>query len=416
MIEALKPKTQPVSKEQVWSAWKRVKRGGKGMGVDHVSMEAIASNPRKYLYPLWNRLSSGSYFPPPVKLVPIPKGDGKERMLGIPTIIDRVAQEVIKAELEVIVEPRFHPSSFGYRPHKSAHEALEQCAKNSWERWYVVDLDIKGFFDNIDHEKMMGILRKHTNKKHILLYCDRWLKTPMQDRVGGVQARMKGTPQGGVISPLLANLYLHEAFDQWISTTQPRIVFERYADDIVIHTRSMEQSHFILDKLKARLKSYSLELHPDKTKIVYCYRTARFHKEGKEIPVSFDFLGFTFKPRLCLKSNGEKFWGFRPAISKKSEKRILGELRKLKIHRWIYMNIHQVSQRLRAKVRGWLNYYGRFRKSELSWIFRHLNIRISKWARNKYKLKTYSKSYGWLKRMVKWYPNTFLHWEHGFTG
>lgn len=416
MIEELKPRTQPVSKEQVWSAWKRVKRGGKGMGVDHVSMEAIALNPRKYLYPLWNRLSSGSYFPPPVKQVPIPKGDGKERMLGIPTIIDRVAQEVIRVELEKIVEPRFHPSSFGYRPNKSAHDALEQCAKNCWERWYVVDLDIKGFFDNIDHEEMMRILRKHTDKKHILLYCDRWLKAPMQDKSEEIQARITGTPQGGVISPLMANLYLHEAFDQWIATTQPRIVFERYADDIVIHTRSMEQSHFILDKLKEQLRGFSLELHPDKTKIVYCYRTARFHKEGKQIPVSFDFLGFTFKPRLCKNSNGEKFWGFRPAISKKSEKRILGELRKLNIHRWVYLDIHQVAKRIVAKVRGWLNYYGKFRISELSWVFRHLNIRIAKWARNKYKLITYSKSYGWLKRMIKWYPNTFLHWKYGFIG
>lgn len=416
MIEELTSKTQPISKEQVWSAWKRVKRGGKGMGVDHVSMEAIASNPRKYLYPLWNRLSSGSYFPPPVKQVPIPKGEGKERMLGIPTIIDRVAQEVIRAELEMIVEPKFHPSSFGYRPNKSAHDAVEQCAKNCWERWYVVDLDIKGFFDNIDHEQMMKILRRHTGKRHILLYCERWLKAPIQDRRGNLQERSKGTPQGGVISPLLANLYLHEAFDSWMGSTQPRIVFERYADDIVIHTRSLEQSHFILDKLKLRMQRYGLELHPEKTRIVYCYRTARFYKESKQIPVSFDFLGFTFKPRQCKKSNGETFWGFRPAISKKSEKRILSELRRLKIHRWVTLDIHQVSDQLRAKIRGWINYYGKFRLSELWWLFRKLNYHIAKWARNKYKLKNYSKSFGWLKRMSKHYPNTFQHWSYGFVG
>lgn len=386
------------------------------MGIDQVSMEAIASNPRKHLYPLWNRLSSGSYFPPPVKQVPIPKGEGKERILGIPTIIDRVAQEVIRAELERIVEPKFHPSSFGYRPNKSAHEAVGQCAKNCWERWYVVDLDIKGFFDNIDHEQMMGILRKHTGKRHILLYCERWLRAPIQDRIGNLQERSKGTPQGGVISPLLANLYLHEVFDSWMATTQPRIVFERYADDIVIHTRSLEQSHFILDKLTIRMKRYGLELHPEKTRIVYCYRTARFHKESKRIPVSFDFLGFTFKPRQCKKSNGETFWGFRPAISKKSEKRILSELRRLKIHRWVTLDIHQVSDQLTAKIRGWINYYGKFRLSELWWLFRKLNYHIAKWARNKYKLNTYSKSYGWLKRMSKHYPNTFTHWSYGFVG
>lgn len=416
MIEKLKAKTQAVSKQQVWSAWKSVKQGGKGMGIDQIGMDEIASNPRKYLYPLWNRLASGSYFPPAVKEVPIPKGNGKERMLGIPTILDRVAQEVIKDELEKIVEPIFHPSSFGYRPGRNAHQAVEQCAKNCWERWYVVDLDIKGFFDNIDHEQMMRILRRHTSQKHILLYCKRWLKARIQKKDGTLQTRDKGTPQGGVISPLLANLYLDEAFDQWITTTQPRIVFERYADDIVIHTRSIEQSNYILDKLKVRLKQYSLEVHPEKTKIVYCYRTARFFKEDKSVPVSFDFLGFTFKPRLCAKSNGEKFWGFRPAISNKSKKRIIGELRKLAIHKWMSYDIHGLANALSSKIRGWINYYGKFRISELQSLFRLLNIRIAKWARWKYKLKTYSKSYGWLKRIIRWYPNTFVHWQYGFTG
>ncbi len=208
------------------------------MGVDHVGIDQIDANPRKYLYPLWNRLASGSYFPPPVKEVLIPKGKVKKRMLGVPTVLDRVAQEVIRAELEKTVEPRFHPSSFGYRPGKSAHDAVEQCARNCWERWYVVDLDIKGFFDNIDHGRMMSILRKHTDQKHVLLYCERWLKAPVRRQNGELQTRSKGTPQGGVLSPLLANLYLHEAFDQWLADTQPRIVFERYADDIVIHTRS----------------------------------------------------------------------------------------------------------------------------------------------------------------------------------
>jgi len=416
MIEELKSKTQPVSKEQVWSAWKRIRQGGKGVGVDNVTIEMIERNPRKYLYPLWNRLASGSYFPPPVKEVLIPKGRVKTRMLGVPTILDRVAQEVIRAELEKTVEPLFYPSSFGYRPGKSAHDAVEQCAKNCWERWYVVDLDIKGFFDNIDHGQMMSILRKYTSQRHVLLYCERWLKAPMYRQNGELQTRSKGTPQGGVLSPLLANLYLHEAFDQWLSDTQPRIVFERYADDIVIHTRSLEQSHFILYKLKARLKRYSLEIHPEKTRIVYCYRTARFHKEGKEIPASFDFLGFTFKPRLCEKSNGEKFWGFRPAISKKSEKRINDVLRNLAIHNWVSYDIQGLADALSPMIRGWLYYYGKFRVSELQRVFRLLNIRIAKWARKKYKLNTYAKSYGWLKRIIKWYPNTFIHWSYGFTG
>ena len=415
MIEELKPKTQPVSKQQVWSAWKHVKGGGKGLGIDQVSMDDIACNPRKYLYPLWNRLASGSYFPPPVKEVPIPKGNDKVRMLGIPTILDRVAQQVIRVELEKLVEPIFHPSSFGYRPGKSAHDAVEQCAKNCWERWYVVDLDIKGFFDNIDHEQMMKILRKYTSQKHVLLYCERWLKASVLKQNGELQPRSKGAPQGGVISPLLANLSLHEAFDQWLADTQPRIVFERYADDIVVHTRSLEQSNFILDKLKARLRQYSLEIHPEKTRIVYCYRTARFFKEGKDIPVSFDFLGFTFKPRICEKSNGEKFWGFRPAISLKSQNHIIRELRNLAFHNWMFHDIQGLANALTPKIRGWLNYYGKFRVSEMQRVFRILNIRIAKWARKKYKLITYAKSYAWMKRIIRWYPNTFVHWTYGFT-
>jgi hypothetical protein len=242
------------------------------------------------------------------------------------------------------------------------------------------------------------------------------LKAPVYDHNGQFQARSKGTPQGGVISPLLANLYLHEAFDQWLADTQPRIVFERYADDIVIHTRSIEQSNFILDKLKARLAEYSLEIHPDKTKTVYCYRTARFYKEDKKMPGSFDFLGFTFKPRLCEKSNGEKFWGFRPAISKKSRKKIVGKLRDLAIHNWVSCDIHKMASALAPMIRGWMNYYGRYRMSEMQWVFRLLNIRLAKWARKRYHLKTYAKSYGWLKRMMKWYPHTFVHWTYGFTG
>jgi RNA-directed DNA polymerase len=387
------------------------------MGIDEVGMDEIASNPRKYLYPLWNRLASGSYIPPPVKAVPIPKGDGKERILGIPTILDRVAQEVIRRELERIVEPRFHGSSFGYRPGKSAHQALAQCAKYCWERWYVVDLDIKGFFDNIDHARMMEILRKHTSEKHILLYCERWLKAPLQSRNGELHTRDKGTPQGGVISPLLANLYLHEAFDQWLSVKQPKIVFERYADDIIIHTRSIKQSNFILDKLKERLRRFSLEVHPDKTKIVHCYKPVRYDEHAKGLPVSFDFLGYTFKPRRCAKSNGEIFWSFSPAISRKSEKRIIGELRKLAIHRWVMYSIDELAKELSPKIRGWLYYYGKFRPSEMQRVFRNLNIRIAKWARRKYKyLNTYAKSYGWLKRTMKYSPDTFVHWQYGFTG
>ncbi|MFH0735275.1 MAG: group II intron reverse transcriptase/maturase [bacterium] len=411
----LKTKTQPISKEQVLASWKRIKQGGKGMGIDQVSIHMIETNPRKYLYPLWNRLSSGSYFPPAVREVAIPKGDGKERILGIPTILDRVAQGVIKQELETIVEPKFHTSSYGYRPGKSAHDAIAECSRNCWERWYVVDIDIKGFFDNIDHEQMMRILRKYTDKRHILLYCERWIKAQMQTKDGTLQERTKGSPQGGVISPLLANMYLHEAFDTWISSTQPRIVFERYADDIIIHTRSMEQSQFILDKLKGRLKQYSLELSESKTKIVYCYRTARFFKENKSVPVSFDFLGFTFKPRICLREDGEMFWGYRPAISMKSQKRILTECEKLAFQNWVTIDINVLSQALTSKIRGWIQYYGKCRLSEMQRVFSIINRRIAKWIQKKFNVTTIGQAYRRMKRIISSFPKLFEHWKYGFT-
>lgn len=416
MIFKEKTKTQPISKEQVWASWKRIKQGGKGMGIDQVSIEMIEKNPRKYLYPLWNRLSSGSYFPPAVKEQEIPKGNGKVRILGIPTIIDRVAQDVIKQELEQIVEPLFHPSSFGYRPNKSAHQALEQCAKYCWERWYVVDVDVKGFFDNIDHELMLNILGNLTNKRHIIMYCERWLKAPMQTKEGELKQRKSGSPQGGVISPLLANIYLNEVFDNWIGETQPRIVFERYADDIVIHTRSMEQSHFILDKLKERLRRYKLEINESKTKIVYCYRTVRQFKESKTIPVSFDFLGYTFKPRICSKSNGEKFWGYRPAISKKSQKSILSKCKKLAFHNWIHIDIYQLADFLRPQIRNWIYYYGKFRLSEMQFLFSKINRMLVLWIQKKFKIKAIGKAYSRLKRISQMFPLIFEHWKYGFMG
>lgn len=398
----------------MWEAWKRIRTGGKAPGVDELTIAEIDANPKKYLYPLWNRLASGSYMPPPVREVSIPKGNGSLRKLGIPTVLDRVAQEVIRFELEKLVEPKFHPSSFGYRSGRSAHDALSQCAKNCWDRWYVVDLDIKGFFDNLNHESMLHILRKHTKERHILLYCERWLKCNVQKADGRIEERTKGTPQGGVISPLLSNLYLHETFDTWLSRTQPLVVFERYADDIVIHTRSPEQSTVILDRVTRRLFRYHLELSEKKTKVVYCWRTARFHKEDKGFPVCFDFLGYTFKPRRCERKDGEKFWGFRPAISRASEKRIASTLKELKFDHWVTLSIQELADNLQPLIRGWLYYYGKFRPSEMCRMFWILNRRLIKWARKKYKLRTFGKGFGWLKRVCESTPSLFAHWKYGF--
>jgi group II intron reverse transcriptase/maturase len=415
MIFGTTTRTQDITKEQVWTAWKRVRRGGAGTGIDGISKTEIDIHPHKYLYPLWNRLSSGSYYPPAVREVSIPKGNGKERLLGIPTIMDRVAQEVIRAELEPILEPQFLPSSYGYRPNKNAHDALAACAQNSWERWYVVDVDIKGFFDNINHIKLMDILRQYTQQKHILLYCERWLNASIQKRDGTLINRENGTPQGGVISPLLANLYLHEVFDKWMLENYSNMVYERYADDIVIHTRSIAQSRFIYDKLGSRLRSYSLEINTEKSKIVYCYRTSRFHKEGREVPVSFDYLGYTFKPRVCSRTDGQRFVGFRPGISTKSQTRIKSEIRSMHILQSHEQDIHQIAQVLNPKVRGWIRYYGRFRPSALSGLFTDLNYQLTRWVRNKYKLTSYRKAKRWLQRVISSYTYLFVHWEYGYV-
>ena len=415
MNGAQSAKTQRITKRQVWEAWLLVKRGGKSVGIDGISMQAIESNPRKYLYPLWNRLASGSYQPPAVKQVCIPKGNGGIRKLGIPTILDRVAQKVIAVELEKVLEPKFLESSYGYRPGRSAHDALAACEKNCRERYYVVDVDIKGFFDNIKHSRMMWILRQHTQSKHILLYAERWLKAGIMRQDGGFERTDKGTPQGGVLSPLLANLFLHEAFDLWMHNTQPLIVYERYADDIVIHTRSREQSEFILDRLRSRLQGYGLELNAKKTKIVYCHRSSRGQREPEEMSRHFDFLGFTFKPRLYRKQDGQLLWSYFPAISGKNRKRILDELRNLAVWKWVTLDLKDISKALSPKIRGWLYYYGKFSPSVLRDVFWRLNTYLVKWARNRYKMTTYGKAYGWLKRVIANEPEMFPHWAYGFN-
>lgn len=416
MIFEEQTRTQCITKEQVWAAWKHVRSGGKGMGIDQVSVDMINANPRKYLYPLWVRMASGSYFPPAVKEKVIPKGNKGVRHLGIPTICDRVAQQVIRAELEPTLEPKFHENSFGSRPGRSAHQALEQCARLCWERWYVLSVDIKGFFDNLDHGILMQMLRKHTYKRHVLLYCQRWLSAPVQHVDGShSEPRTKGTPQGGVISGLLANLYLHEAFDSWMETEHSVMRYERYMDDIVIHTRSREQTDFIYDRVKNRLQQYKLELNVEKTHKVYCYRTARFYKESKDVSVSFDFLGYTFKPRLCERSDGEKFWGFRPGISAKSKSKIYHSIRRTGVCRLVHLRLSDISELLAPRLRGWLNYYGHFRLSEMQVVFKDLNYRLVNWVQHKYKYTSYRKAKRWLREKMRCFPNLFEHWKYGFT-
>lgn len=414
-----KSKSYPITKSQVWEAFKLVKSNGGSAGVDGITISDIANDPRKHLYPVWNRLASGSYFPQAVKRVEIPKEDGKVRQLGIPSIKDRVAQMVITKELEPIVEPLFSDNSFGYRPNKNAHQAIEQARTNCWKFAWVIDMDIKGFFDNIDHGLMIRILRHYTKSKHIITYVKRWLKAPIQLKDGSlIQNLEKGTPQGGVISPLLANLFLHVVFDKWMEKNFPDCPFERYADDIVVHVKNEKYARFALKQIRKRFEECKLELHPMKTKIVYCDRKGRKkRKEAKH--KSFDFLGFTFRTRTVKTKDGNLIKGFSPAISKKTVKRIIKQCGDLAFQRWTFMDIHQLAKTLAPKIRGWIVYYARFHKSEMEFLFRVVNRRLIQWAFNKYKrFKRKKVSYfarKWLIDMSKHFSHIFPHWQEGFT-
>jgi len=417
MIFEIEQKTQPITRLQVLEAFKRVRANGGSAGVDNISIEQVNNNKRKYLYPLWNRMSSGSYFPKAVRQTLIPKGGGKMRALGIPTVVDRVAQQVIATELESMVDKTFSESSYGYRPNKSAHQAVEQCRIKCMKYSWVIDIDIKGFFDNIDHDLLIKAVQWHTDKKHILLYCNRWLEAPIQKTDGTIRhPNGKGTPQGGVISPILANIFLDIVFDKWIEKRNPEVVYERYADDIVIHCSNIKEALRLLEAIKERLRVCKLEVNKDKTKIVYCRRNQKKQPPFKVYYQKFDFLGFTFKPRI-IKERGKLKLGFSPAISQKSIARINEELRKLKIHRWTYFSLSRVGEILKSKIRGWLNYYSKFRRSELRHLFRDFNKRLAKWIRNKYRRfrrRHWYFAYKHLQTIAKSYPYMFEHWKVGF--
>lgn len=409
-------KSIPISKAMVWQAYKRVRANKGSAGIDTVSIEQFDENLSKNLYKLWNRMASGSYFPPAVKEVEIPKKDGKVRKLGIPTISDRIGQMVVKMYLEPRLEAIFHPNSFGYRPNKSAHQALEQVRKNCWKTDWVIDLDIKGFFDNIDHSKMMLAIEKHVPEKWARLYIARWLACPVMTKSGIlVLNRGKGTPQGGVISPLLANLFLHYGLDQWLERTDNTVAFTRYADDVIVNCKSQQHAEQILEAIKSRMQQIGLELHPEKTKIVYC---KDYRRKGTYPQVKFDFLGYSYQPRTS-KSNKTKgmYLGYDCGISISSRKRIADKLEELKVERMTSNSIVGIATLINPLIRGWINYYGKFRRSLLHKVFKLLNKRLVRWARKRYKrYKTsINRAYKWFERVKEQYPNLFYHWQMGYV-
>lgn len=371
-----------VSKREVWEAFKRVRANKGCAGFDGQSIAEFEADTENNLYKLWNRMSSGSYFPKPVLRVEIPKADGGSRPLGIPTVTDRVAQQVVKQRLESELEKHFHPDSYGYRPGKSALDAVGKARVNCWRNDWVLDLDIKGFFDNIDHDLLMKAVRCHTDEKWVILYIERWLKAPVSMQDGSIIHPEKGTPQGGVISPLLANLFLHYAFDKWMEREYPTVPLERYADDAVCHCKSRTQANELKERLSERMFEVGLELHPEKTKIVYCKDDDRRREYSC---TTFDFPGYTFRARRSKNKWGKFFINFTPAISKKAAKTI-----RHKSRRWLWpkrsnFELEDLARLSNPAIRGWINYYGKFYKSELFPIFQCLNHRLVMWATRKFK-------------------------------
>ncbi|PVD49280.1 group II intron reverse transcriptase/maturase [Terrimonas sp.] len=406
-----KSKPVPITKDMVREAYRKVRSNKGSAGVDEVSLQTFDENVSKNLYRLWNRMASGSYFPMPVKEVIIPKSTGGERKLGIPGISDRIAQEVVKTYLEPRLEAVFLPQSYGYRPHRNAHQALEQVRENVRHYAWVIDMDIKSFFDEVNHELLMKAIDKHVPEKWVKMYIRRWLEAPVQTKDGLVFKKGQGTPQGGVISPLLANLFLHYVLDKWLAKTFPTVRFVRYADDVVVHCISEKQSHYVLEGIRLRLQECKLRLSEEKTKITYCQD---YRRQGrKDYPKKFDFLGHTFKP-MSKKSNRNNgvFLGYDCQMSMKSRTRIISEWKQMNFQRESTWTMQDLATLVNAKTRGIINYFGKVKTFSPGKLFRHLDYRIAKWVKNKFKrLHSYQKAYDWLRNIKSGYPNIFVHWS-----
>jgi RNA-directed DNA polymerase len=405
-----------IPKQLFVQAFKLVQITAGAAGVDKESIEDFEKNLKDNLYKLWNRMSSGCYFPPPVKAVPIPKKSGGERILGVPTVGDRVCQMVVKLVFEPKVEAHFLPDSYGYRPKKSALDAIGVTRQRCWESDWVLEFDIKGLFDNIPHELLMKAVRKHTQEKWEILYIERWLKAPMQQQDGSIVARDCGTPQGGVISPVLSNLFLHYVFDTWMKRNYPVTPWCRYADDGLLHCKTEREAVVLLSALKQRFAECGLEMHPDKTKIVYCKDGRR---QGKHPIKEFTFLGYTFRTRTCKNTQCSSiFAGFTPAVSKEAMKSMRTKTKKYNLRNRTDLSLEEIAKWYNPVLQGWINYYGRYSRSALYPMCRHFNVTLVSWAMKKYRRFRYRKVWAakFIERIVKEQPTLFAHWRAGMIG
>ena len=401
-----------IPKKLIWEAFQCVKANGGAAGVDQKSIEKFESDLSGNLYKLWNRMCSGSFFPPPVKAVPIPKKTGGVRILGVPTVADRVAQTAVKLLLEPQLDPLFHADSYGYRPGRSALDAVAIVRQRCWQYDWVVEFDIKGLFDNIDHSLLLRALKKHCPVPWVLLYVERWLTAPMQSRDGTLTPRTRGTPQGGVVSPILANLFLHYAFDVWVSKTLPSVRFCRYADDGVVHCKSLAQAELVLRKIGERLRQCGLELHPGKTHIVYCQD---INRRGDHPVVQFTFLGYTFRPRKSVDKHGRVYVNFTPAVSRDALRAMRQTIRRWHLQLKCDCELADLSAQFNAVLRGWRGYYGRFCGSAMRAVWQHMNDYLVRWLMRKYKSLARHKTRAReaLGRLGHANRDAFVHWSLG---
>ena len=398
-----------ISKREVWNAWLKVKGNQGAPGVDGQSLAAFEGDLKNNLYRIWNRMSSGSYFPPPVRAVEIPKEHGQgTRVLGVPTVGDRVAQTVVAARLEAKAEPVFHPDSYGYRPNRSALDAVGKCRERCWKYDWVIEFDIRKFFDSVPWELVVKAVEAHTDDPWVVLYVKRWLAAPIQHPDGTLQERDRGTPQGSAVSPILANLFMHYAFDRWLTGMFPTVVFERFADDAVVHCVSQRQAEHVLAALHERMAAVGLQLHPDKTRVVYCQDSRR---RGTHPHTSFTFLGYTFRPRGARRADGVQFTSFLPAISKAALKRISHVVRSWRLHRQTGRTSADLAREINPIVRGWMAYYGAFYRSALYPLLYRINTYLLRWIMAKYqKLSCWKRALRALRDGVQRKPRLFAHW------
>ena len=416
--EEILNKTKPfdISKQLVMQAWKLIKENDGGAGVDKQSIADFEKNLKDNLYKIWNRLSSGTYFPPPVKAVPIPKKSGGERILGVPSVSDRVAQMVVKLIFEPCVEPHFLPDSYGYRPNKCALDAVGVTRTRCWKYDWVVEFDIKGLFDNIDHDLLMKAVRKHTDNKLVLLYIERWLKTPMQLPDGSLQEKTVGTMQGGVTSPILSNLFLHYVFDLWMTKQYPNLPWCRYADDGLVHCNTELQAKQVFEALRKRFEECLLSMHPTKSKIVYCKDDNR---RNEYVNTKFTFLSYDFRRRSSKNIRKNKmFLNFTPAVGNAAKKSMRAKTKELIKNIGTYKSLNDIADKTNPVMQGWINYYGQYNKSGLCPIFRHFNMALVRWSMRKFKRfrghKT--KTAIFLEGLLEKEPTLFAHWKTGLAG